>query len=109
MNDIIVRQENIECPYCAESIKPAAKKCLHCGEILDAQLRDIQALKNKQDQPNVFMNAGGGGGAAAVGGSGLTLKPFKHWLHIVLSILTIGWWIPVYVLLYLFRNKNLYL
>lgn len=107
MKEVVIRQETIECPYCAETIKKAAKKCAHCSEILDAQLRDIEALKNKQESPNVFMNAGGGGGAAAVGNS-TSLRPFKHWLHIILSIITIGWWIPVYILLYLFRNKNVY-
>jgi len=27
-----------ECPYCAEEIAPNAKKCKHCGEILDPTL-----------------------------------------------------------------------
>lgn len=26
------------CPFCAEPIKPAARKCRHCGEILDRNL-----------------------------------------------------------------------
>jgi TM2 domain-containing membrane protein YozV len=29
----------IECPYCAEPIRAAAKKCKHCGEMLDPALR----------------------------------------------------------------------
>src|SRR5687767_7490324 len=27
------------CPYCGETILPAAKKCKHCGELLDRRLR----------------------------------------------------------------------
>lgn len=26
------------CPYCAEEIKPAARKCKHCNELLDEEL-----------------------------------------------------------------------
>jgi TM2 domain-containing membrane protein YozV len=29
----------VECPYCAEPIRAAAKKCKHCGEMLDPTLR----------------------------------------------------------------------
>lgn len=101
-----VGPETIDCPYCAETIKKSAKKCLHCGEIIDAQMRDIEALKKEKSSPNVFMNAGGGGGSSSA--SGPSLRPFKHWLHIIISIFTGGLWLPFYVLLFLMRNKSVY-
>lgn len=101
----IAQQDTVDCPYCAETIKRNAKKCIHCGEIIDAQMRDIEALKNEKSSPNVYMNAGGG---AAAGSGNSDLRPFKHWLHIIISILTSGLWIPVYLLLYFMRNKNVY-
>jgi TM2 domain-containing membrane protein YozV len=35
--------EQVRCPFCAETILAVAKKCKHCGELLDATLR-AQAL-----------------------------------------------------------------
>lgn len=68
------------CPYCSEMVFASAKKCRHCGEILDVALRAAEEAKksSSSQQPMVFMNAGGGGGgssaaASAVGGGmGLT-------------------------------------
>ena len=35
-------EEMTQCPFCAETIKKSAKKCKHCGEILDVVLRHVQ-------------------------------------------------------------------
>lgn len=102
----------IDCPYCSEQINAKSKKCRHCGEILDPQMRELEFLKSQRNNPNVFMNAGGGGSAAAAssssGGDGALLRRFPHWFHILLCILTGGLWIPVYLLMYWFRNKRYY-
>jgi TM2 domain-containing membrane protein YozV/ribosomal protein S27E len=37
------RQEHIACPYCAEPIRYGARKCRHCGEYLDDDLRRQQS------------------------------------------------------------------
>jgi TM2 domain-containing membrane protein YozV len=34
------------CPFCAEVIQPAAKKCRHCGEILDPTLRPFRTERS---------------------------------------------------------------
>ncbi|HEV7658575.1 MAG TPA: hypothetical protein VGO55_01895 [Allosphingosinicella sp.] len=52
------------------------------------------------------MNAGGG--AAASGGGGTLLRPFNHLLHLCLTVITLGLWFPVWILLYVVRNKNYY-
>ncbi len=72
----------IACPYCAETILAAAKKCKHCGELIGPHGEGVQALPEK--------------------------RKFKHGLHIFLSIITAGAWIPIWVLLYLFRDKYAY-
>lgn len=101
----------IECPYCSETINARSKKCKHCGEILDPQMRELELLKNqKSSQPQVFMNAGGGAASAAA--SGATpfgqLRRFPHWIHILVCIISAGLWIPGYFLMYLFRNRRYY-
>jgi hypothetical protein len=60
------KPEEKECPYCSENIKHTAKKCKHCGEILDVVLR---AAEDAKKGPSVYMNAGGGGGGAAAASS----------------------------------------
>jgi hypothetical protein len=91
-----------KCQYCGEMVLVEAKKCKHCGEILDPQMREIENLKNmqKNQSGNVYMNSA----TAAPAG----LRPFNHGLHIILSIFTAGFWLLVYIPLYLFRNKSVY-
>lgn len=100
----------IECTYCSEPINPKSKKCRHCGEILDPQMRELEMLKRHQNSPQVFMNAGGASAAAAASSSGETgsLRRFPHWIHIILTLITGLFWLPVYILLYVFRNKRYY-
>lgn len=103
----------IDCPYCSESINAKSKKCKHCGEILDPQMREIELLKSQRNSPQVFMNAGGAAAsasAAAVSSSdpGQTLRRFPHWLHIIIVFLTGLLWVPGYILMYIFRNKTYY-
>lgn len=48
-----------ECPFCAEIIKEKAKKCKHCGSVLDEQLTQntqLQAKPTKNDEQfeNIF-------------------------------------------------------
>jgi hypothetical protein len=108
MEEAVVAQ--IECPYCSELINAKSKKCKHCGEILDPQMRELEILKSQRNTPQVFMNAGGAAAAAsaAATGSGGPVKRFPHWFHIILCILTGGLWIPIYLLMYWFRNRRYY-
>ena len=36
------------CPYCKEPIAQDAKKCKHCGEILDETLKEVRSLQTQQ-------------------------------------------------------------
>jgi hypothetical protein len=103
----------VECPFCAEMISARARKCRHCGETVDVAMRKAEeAMRMANGQPQqVFMNAGGGGGAAAAAAAPTMiypLRPFNHLLHLILSVLTAGFWIPIWVLLYLVRNRSVY-
>jgi hypothetical protein len=97
----------VECPFCAEMISGRAKKCRHCGETVDVAMRKAEeAMRASERSSHVYMNAGGG--AVASGGGVQQLRPFNHAIHIILSVITLGWWLPVYLLFYVLRNKSIY-
>jgi hypothetical protein len=82
------------CPYCHAEVPEAARKCRHCGEIIDVSLRAAEDARRIAERAadhasrgqNVFMNAGGGGGgsssssssaaAAAAAASGGSTSPW---------------------------------
>ena len=107
-------QQTKECPFCAEQVIVNAKKCKHCGEIIDVTLRMAEdAKKASSRNPMVFMNAGGGGASAAAasassGNGNMAKRNFPHFLHCLVTIFTMGMWLPIWILHYLFRDKNYY-
>lgn len=46
------------CPYCSEEIKAQAKKCKHCGEFLDKELKNN---RNTQTETKVVVEQKRGG------------------------------------------------
>jgi TM2 domain-containing membrane protein YozV/glutaredoxin len=87
-----------ECPFCSEQVMVMAKKCKHCGEIIDVALRAAEEARKAADRgshaPQVFMNAGGGSSsaassAAAASGSALDGLPEatkSRWVAALLAI-----------------------
>ena len=92
------------CPFCAEPIAEAAKKCKHCGETIDVALRAAEEAKRaSQHQPNVYMNAGGG---AVTGGAAVQKRNFPHLIHFLVTLFTLGLWLPIWILHYLGRDRT---
>ena len=87
-----------ECPFCSELIKETAKKCKHCGEILDVVLRAADDSKKTQ---NVFMNSSSASAAVAVTES----KSFPHILHLIMTVLTGGLWLIIWLIHYLLKGR----
>lgn len=54
------RKEHVACPYCAEPIRYGARKCRHCGEYLDDDLRRQQRRAGYDNllAPGARANAG---------------------------------------------------
>lgn len=94
-------QQTIECPYCAEQINPRAKKCKYCGEILDPQMREIEHLK--REKQNLIVNNNNNNNNSGGGKSN-----FSHGFHLVMSLITMGLWVPIWLILYICRDKNRY-
>lgn len=94
------------CPYCAETIAKLAKKCKHCGEIIDAQMRDIEALKRQQQ--NVIVNNNNNNNNNNNGNGIIVLRRFPHLFHFIFTIFTGGLWLVIWILHYLFRDRKYY-
>lgn len=56
----------VDCFYCAEKINSKAKKCKHCGEILDTTLRELEILKSHKKDIYVTNNAASSATATTV-------------------------------------------
>jgi RNA polymerase subunit RPABC4/transcription elongation factor Spt4 len=97
-------QETKACPYCSELILATAKKCKHCGEILDQQMRDIDLLKKQSSAVVVNNNNNNNNSNQAY-----VLKRNYPWFwHFILTLCTGGAWLVVWIILYIFRDKNIY-
>ena len=46
-------EEMKNCPYCAEQILALAKKCKHCGEYLDMELKNKPAFQEGKSKTKV--------------------------------------------------------
>ncbi|WKS80412.1 zinc ribbon domain-containing protein [Edwardsiella tarda] len=97
-------QQQVNCPYCDELISKNAKKCRHCGEILDPQLREIEMLKRDKNQNVIVSNNNNNNNNNISTGK----KRFPWVAHLVLTILTGGLWGIVWILHWIFRDKNTY-
>lgn len=95
-------QENTKvCDFCGEKVLAVAKKCKHCGEILDVVLRAAADARTVA-QPNVFMNAGGGAATQ------IPKHSFPHVWHFLGTVITGGLWAIIWLLHYISRDRNYY-
>ncbi|MGM0938620.1 MAG: hypothetical protein ACQEWL_19635 [Pseudomonadota bacterium] len=102
----IDNKEQINCPYCHELISIHAKKCKHCNEIVDVQMREIDMLKKQQlrHDSNIIVN--NNNNLSSV--TSISKKKFPHIAHLIMTILTGGLWAFVWLIHYIMRDKDTY-
>ena len=97
-----------ECAFCGEEVLAVAKKCKHCGETLDVALRSAEEAKRLAENAN--KNSGSSAAASTtvvIQNTNLQSSPkaFPHLLHFIITIFTGGLWLPIWILLYVFRSR----
>lgn len=94
-----------QCPFCGSEIPSVAKKCRECGETIDLALRAADEARRAANEAKRYSRRGGGGNQQQVviheGYRGPRyVKSFPHVLHLVLTLLTCGIWLPVWIVHY---------
>ncbi len=90
-----------QCGFCAATIPETALKCQYCGETLDPALRAAEEAKRA-----VELAQSSAGGASPLSVSTVVTpttviqqkKGFPHLLHLILTILTCGIWLPIWII-----------
>lgn len=99
MNELTaVSVGQVECPFCAELVKSAAKKCRHCGETLDPAMRkaeEAMRLASASDRQiqNVNVNTNVSDGYRG--------KPQGSWIVLIFWIIV---FFPIAILYFLMRR-----
>ena len=80
------------CKFCDERVSIKAKKCKHCGELLDDNMREIEELKKIQlaSDNNLIINNNNNNS-----GGGYRMP---HLFHFIMTILTGGLWLVVWII-----------
>jgi hypothetical protein len=106
MEDNTQNADEVSCPFCAESIKVNAKKCKHCKEIIDSQMRELSFLRNNQSPSQIIVNSAASASATL---PALQKIHYQHFFHFILSVITCGFWIPIWFLCWFGRDRNVYI
>lgn len=95
-----------ECPFCAEIINISAKKCKHCSEILDPVLRKQQELASSPSVINNISTSVSQTSQVKQKGGRNYGRSFPHIIHLILTIISGGAWLIIWILHYLFRGPQ---
>ncbi len=101
-----------DCPFCSEPILATARKCKHCGEMLD-QPRAPAAVtaprKGRREEDDDDPDDRDQRGRVRAGQTTVivnTPKEFPHLVHLIMTFFTCGAWLPVYAIHGLVASKG---
>jgi len=84
----------VECPYCSEMVRYTAKKCKHCKETIDEDLRAEEVEERRRSKRRGVNQET----HVYVQNNNRSDRGFNHGIHIILDVLTFGLWLPFHLL-----------
>ena len=100
-----VPEQTRDCPFCGEAIKLIAKKCRFCNEMLDPAMRAIEEARRHAEliasRPATNINNNTAHANTTVVVRHAPHYHFPHGLHLLLTILTMGFWLPIWIIHYI--------
>jgi hypothetical protein len=103
------KPETMACPFCNERISKNAKKCRFCGETVDVALRAAEEARNEARRSSRRRDRDSGNNQQVVINQHserheriVVSHSFPHGLHLLLTVLTCGLWLPIWLTIFFF-------
>ncbi|MCI0700449.1 MAG: DUF4339 domain-containing protein [Planctomycetia bacterium] len=90
------RRDTQECPYCSEIISIRAKRCPVCGETVDVAMREAEEARREAGDARREARRRPRREREVVVYRDKPTCP--HVLHLVLTVLTLGLWLPIWII-----------
>ena len=101
--------DTVSCPFCVEPIRRGALKCKHCREMLDPQLLTMrEAQRTPRTSASHVDCLQQNFAFRKVTADDPPQHDFPHVMHLIVTIPTLGLWIPIWFIHYMLRNRHHY-
>lgn len=97
--------QTANCPFCGEDVLATAKKCKHCGEILDVAMRSADEARRLAEHSSKNRAPAASSSSSSSTVVVINHRAFPHVMHLIITLVTCGFWLPIWLIHYLISPK----